>query len=40
MHSVTSLEGPQLVRIAVPCAQTRGAIEERLLSMGGGGGGG
>ena len=27
MRSATSLEGPQLVRIAVPCAQTRVAIE-------------
>ena len=27
MHSATSLEGPRLVRIAVPCAQTRVAIE-------------
>ena len=23
MHSATSLEGPRLVRIVVPCAQTR-----------------
>ena len=27
MHSSTNSEGPRLVRIAVPCAQTRVAIE-------------
>ena len=27
MHSATSSEGPGLVGIAVPCAQTRVAIE-------------
>ena len=27
MRSTTSSEGPRLVRIAVPCAQTRVAIE-------------
>ena len=27
MHSLTSSEGPRLVRIAVPCAQTRVSIE-------------
>ena len=30
MHCATSSEGPQLIRIAVPCAQTRVAIEMHL----------